>query len=122
MLTPEAALCLAIAAISAGIYLFVYAKGKRENEPSNNLRLQQLLWEAEERWRGKPTTEALDNLSVLILSNIVRTRRAGKSTDDLEEDYRLVIDERRRLQLEQAEMDSAFVEVRSEKQDMGCVM
>lgn len=74
-------------------------------------RLQQLLWEAEERWRGMPPIEALNNLSVLILSNIVRTRRAGNSTDDLEEDYRLAIDERRRLQLEQVEMDSAVVEV-----------
>lgn len=77
-------------------------------------RLQQLLWEAEERWRGKPLIEALDNLSVLILSNIIRTRHAGKNTDDLEEDYRLVIDERRKLQLEQAEMDSAVEEVRRE--------
>lgn len=114
MLTPEATLCLTIAAISAGVYLFVHIKSKKINEPNNNLRLQQLLWEAEERWRGRPIIEALDNLSVMILSNIVRTRHAGKSTVDLEEDYRLVIDERRRLQLEQVEMDSAFVEVKSE--------
>ena len=115
MLTPEATVCLTIAAVSAGVFLFVHIKSKSENEANNNLRLQQLLWEAEERWRGKPLIEALDNLSVLILSNIVRTRHTGGDTSDLEEDYRVVIDERRRLYIEQAEEDSGFSEVRTKQ-------